>query len=227
MVRLAAALLPLPFLAGCLTISLVSEAEEKTYHKARLTDIRAASLAGATVMLQVSVRSPIGLDSNDLLFRVPVSSIGKSDKTAGQGSYGVGDLPTDPRPLVCYERGDVLPADIARLPIRRIDVRDETALDEVLEALPVGIHVLAVRFDPHLEKSPRERGVSDQVSLDRNTTPVLVRRLEGEAPRRLMVYGFQVETKGRGALYLLTPFSAVGDILTFPFQLIAALTIEC
>jgi hypothetical protein len=128
---------------------------------------------------------------------------------------------------MCYQEGEVRPISLARLPIRRLDVRDENALDRALEALPVGIHVLAVRFDSNLVGGARDRGIVDHLSLDRNTTPVLVRRLEGEAPRRLMVYGFRAETKGNGILYLLTPFTAIGDILTFPFQLIAVLSIEC
>jgi hypothetical protein len=218
MLRLAAALAPLPLLAGCLTAQLVSDAQQKTVSEARLTAIRGAALSVDTVVLQVAVRSPGALESKEVQFRVPATSIGQRGPADQGAYYTLGTLPAEAPPLMCYQEGEVRPISLARLPIRRLDVRDENALDRALEA---------VRFDSNLVGGARDRGIVDHLSLDRNTTPVLVRRLEGEAPRRLMVYGFRAETKGNGILYLLTPFTAIGDILTFPFQLIAVLSIEC
>lgn len=100
-------------------------------------------------------------------------------------------------------------------------------IEPALGALPVGVHVVALAYDESAQDAQAWTEYDDATLSRRGSTTVLVVRAANGSTRDTMLWGLDEPRKKRGALLLLTPFAVVGDIVTFPLQLMAAFIIDC
>src|SRR4029077_9768737 len=103
--------------------------------------------------------------------------------------------------------------------VEYLEVKDHLELDDQVYALPLGVHVLVVRtlYGGTAGSFP---ALPHDGTVPSGTQLLLVNRSAAHAPRRDSLGGFTQVPHIHRAWLILTPFSVVGDIVTFPFQLI-------
>lgn len=225
MVPLGAVLLSVPSL-GCLTSNLFFEAKGGVPHQAKITAIQSASVQGDKLLLRVEIDPSGRAAPRDAQLRIPIAHIG-SFVSSGSG-YEVGNVALESRELACLESPDFSSIGSTSLRIRGLRVKSYEDFESALKALPVGVHVVALTFDDQAQDGQSSWTEGDEATLDhRSSTTVLVMRGDDGSTKHTMIWGFDEQPKKRRALLLLTPLTVVGDIVTFPLQLLAALIVDC
>lgn len=204
---------------GCLTAGVVYQAKGGTPRTARIEEVTAAAIRDDQVYLKLDLRRLDEKKAEAVVLRIPISEIGSPAHPRGPELQG-DQMRLSPALFGYFEKTREFPPDAVPLTVDTIrfgNLNDPGWLQD----LGGGVHVIRVR--------PRDvetlvRGPAagtDPSSFLMSQVYVVMSDAEGQRETELGYF----EERGRKqpAWYLLTPLSAVGDLVTLPVQIIAIL----
>lgn len=224
---IVAALALLLATSGCLTTRVIDRAFDRYPTHARITEVKGAATLNADLYLVLGLTSEKFDSTGTVMLKIPLRDIGAGRSSVRATSIEQDGLQLRAPYVGTFEPTSALPAAATPVTIHEVPNDPSKAhydleldMEDWIYSRPPGIYVMVVPYfledtETKLKSSPLPIG-----TIPRNGYLLVVRRDADHAPRKQRMWGFDEYTKKRRALLFLTPLTVVGDIVTFPFQLI-------
>lgn len=224
------ALLLLPTTAGCMTTGVVNKALDRYPTTAYIRKIERAALDRNDLYLLLDVESLKFKATGRVLLKVPIQDIGEGGMSEGADSFAGGGLQLKAPYVGVFQTSMDIPSQAEPVTIHNVPVDPgedyddpELAMADWIYTRSPGIYVMNV---PYFLEDTQTRESTPPLpagEIERNGYLLIVRREKDHAPREQRMWGFSEYTRKRRSLLFLTPLTVVGDIVTFPFQLLSLL----
>jgi len=211
---------------ACLTTSVVEKAKGEPWHYLRVRQVQQAGVLDENLYLKLGIERDRDQVQHTIVLKVPVGN-GELPTPEGEFRLQTASLSLTPPSVGSYVSSGEMPAGVTSVPVEFLETTGYEDLEDHISTLADGVHVLISQTNyfrslTAMPSAPPEDGV-----VPKDAELLVVLKDPGHAPRRQPVSPFGETPHKRPAWYLVTPFSVIGDIVTFPIQLIGMLMIEC
>ena len=209
--------------SGCLTFSVTHLANRPHYTLAPIARISGASRTDDNLYVVFDVAATDRSAASSYTLEVPLNLPLMNPEAP--------DLDVDGLELHHMAAASLLAEPLASQESRAVPVEPITVWN--MQQVPIlahemgpGLHVFSVTYTPAVAPHSHPRQSSGR-ALPAGPVLAVVRVSPQGTPDPMLIADVHQKTHTHGAWILLTPFAVAGDVVTFPFQLIAILSIEC
>lgn len=212
--------------SSCMTFSVTDLANRPHYTLAPIVRISGAARTLYSLFVSFDVAATDRSDASSYTLEFPLNLPEVAAMNPEAPDLDVDGLELHHVPAANLRSEALPPPDSREIPILPITVWNMKQVPILAREIGPGLHVFSVTYAPTIAPKSQPKQSSGRALPSGSILAVVEVSPQGK-PEPVLVADVHQKTHTHGAWILLTPLSVAGDVVTFPFQLIAALMIEC
>jgi hypothetical protein len=203
-----------------MTRGVINKAYDRYPPYVDIKKVNSAATLDETLFLNLQVQSQDRPVSRTVVLKVPFEDIDTYRHGPPAVPLDLDGLSLQRPSLGYFEPTTTFPRGVKPLNVEYVDPGGRQALDDHIYNLPIGIHVLIV-LDLYTKADRKDKPEPEpDGTIPSKARLTLVWRIPDGAPRVNPLWPYSESPQKNRAWLFMTPLAVVGDIVTFPVQLL-------